>query len=142
MRTAWLSALVAALSLGALVLACSSTDTTPTDAGGPTSEPGCCPDVQTGCTLRRYGKKTSPGDTCIVGFDGVVPDPNAPGWTQTTIDGCPAWTPPKGVPLKVCGALPPNDAEPFIPDASDDASDGAPSDAGSDAPNDAADAGD
>lgn len=136
-----------ALGCGGLATeACTGGDVT-TDAGSPEgSDPGCCPTVKSGCTVLRYGKKTSPNDTCVVGFDGIVPDPNADGWVlQKLADGCEGWVPPKNVPTLVCGTRPPPDATPpedgaTAPDAPSDASvdtgpDGA-MDSASDAPSD------
>lgn len=126
--------------------ACTDGDVT-TDAGSPEgSDPGCCPTVKSGCTVLRYGKKTSPNDTCVVGFDGIVPDPSADGWVlQKLADGCEGWVPPKNVPTLVCGTRPPPEAGPqedgaTAPETSTDASvdtgpDGA-TDAAADAPSD------
>lgn len=143
MRTAWLCGLLSLSIVGSIFVACDSTDTT-SDAGvDDAGDPGCCPDVQTGCTLRRYGKKQGPGDTCIVGFDGIVPDPSAPGWTRaTSSDGCPAWVPPKNVPLLVCGMRPPEDSG-YIDAPEDDAATGSDaSDSGDGSGGDGSDGGD
>lgn len=115
-----------------------------TDAGSPEgSDPGCCPTVKSGCTVLRYGKKTSPNDTCVVGFDGIVPDPSAEGWVlQKLADGCEGWVPPKNVPTLVCGTRPPPDATPpddgsTSPEASTDASVDSGSDSATDGSADA-----
>jgi hypothetical protein len=114
------------------------------DAGpGEGSDPGCCPTTKSGCTVLRYGKKTSPNDTCVVGFDGIVPDPSADGWVlQKLPDGCEGWVAPKNVPTLVCGTRPPVDATPPPDDATTpDATPDAPNDTGPDsAPDAAADA--
>ena len=135
----------------ALLAACSTaapsaaTDAAIEDGGGF----GCCPDTKTGCTLRRYGKKASASDSCVLGNDGLVPNPAAPGWTLGVgADGCPVWSAPKGVGLFLCGVrppvdpLPPEDAD--VPDAdvldaSTDGSADGPSDASSDATRDGRD---
>jgi hypothetical protein len=125
--------------------ACSTAAPSATDAGlEDGGDFGCCPDIKTGCTLRRYGKRASANDSCVVGNDGLVPDPAAPGWTLVVgADGCPVWAAPKGVGLFLCGARPPVEPPPQedadvpdadVPDASSDASTDAPNDA----PNDAA----
>lgn len=72
---------------------------------------GCCelfakPSV---CTLRLGRAKRSANDNCIDGYDGVNPDPDAPGWTQVNdADGCPVWTPPPNAPKICCGCARPN----------------------------------
>lgn len=68
---------------------------------------GCCvvekPSV---CTLILGRAKRSADDSCIDGYDGVNPDPDAPGWTQVNDkDGCPVWTPPPNAPKICCGCI-------------------------------------
>jgi hypothetical protein len=110
-------------AVGSLLVACSggsSAGTSGSALGGPgatgaaatpeNDSPGigfgCCelyakPSV---CTLRLGRAKKSADDNCIDGYDGVNPNPDAPGWTQVNdMDGCPVWTPPPDAPKICCG---------------------------------------
>ncbi len=127
--------------------ACSTVAPSATDAGADGGgDFGCCPDIKTGCTLRRYGRKASASDSCVVGNDGLVPDPAAPGWTLGVgAEGCPVWIAPKGVGFFLCGVRPPIDPPPpedadvpdsDVPDASSDAVADGPNDASNDAARD------
>jgi hypothetical protein len=91
--------------LSGIVIACGDNNATATGANGEDSDDlGCCPDIQTGCTLYAYGKKTKDNPSCIVGRDGVVPDPNQPGWTHGKDEnGCPYWAPPPNAKMIECG---------------------------------------
>lgn len=142
-RFEWLRASFVVTVLACAVASACSTSPSPTDAGTVDAGPfGCCPDIKSGCTLRRYGRLSTPSDTCIEGFDGVVPDPAAPGWTRTTDgDGCPVWSAPKGVALITCGLGPPEDSsvpeeDASLPDTGVDASTDASTDTSTDAATD------
>ena len=110
---------VPALALLGTVAACGATSGEPSgDAGAdaPIGAFGCCEGYRPGCTLFRNGPKRSADDTCIDGNDGVVIDPNQPGWTESTdAYGCIRWTPPPNPKRFACGVAPPfRDAD--VPD--------------------------
>lgn len=105
--------------------ACTSTPTaSPADSGAEGAF-GCCPDVQSGCTLTRSGLKASDTDDCVVGNDGLIPDPDQEGWTHyVDKNGCGGWSPPPNPKMYRCGVPPqrPEDASTDASDASTDAS--------------------
>jgi hypothetical protein len=133
-------ALVTIVMLASVSSAC--TDQTDSDS----APYGCCevgttPPPQ--CTMKYGGAKRTPDDSCIEGYDGMLPDSNEPGWTQVTDEnGCKRWTPPPNGRKVCCGCLNP----PVIVDASTDAADGSDasdasaSDSATDAATDATDA--
>lgn len=108
----------AGLVFVAAVVACSS------DPDAPASKApfGCCALDATppSCIQISYGRaKRSADDNCIDGYDGTIPDPKAPGWTQSPgDDGCPRWVAPASAPKITCGAVPGKDAS---VDAAEDA---------------------
>ena len=117
------------LTVGTFAFACGSTTNESNGAGF-----GCCPDVQTGCTLLRYGMKSSADDQCIAGHDGMIPAPSQPGWTRgRDADGCPFWAPPANAIMIQCGIM--TRSPESVPDAATDAAtDDASDDASPDAP--------
>lgn len=130
-----LLASVLVLAVASIVVACSS-GSSPATSGGLGEPPdgaaitgigfGCCvlQDEPSVCTLRLGRAKRSADDDCIDGYDGVNPDPKAPGWTQVNDkDGCPVWTPPPNAPTVCCGC-PSHDSGAAASEAGDaDASD-------------------
>lgn len=94
------------VAVGSLVAACTSGAKKAAGTGF-----GCCVlDAKPlACTLRLGRAKRSADDTCVDGYDGTNPDPNAPGWTQVDDkDGCPVWTPPPNVPTICCSCFNPD----------------------------------
>lgn len=132
---------MAALAVASLAACSASTPQgTSQDAGPDSGNPfGCCPDVKSGCTLVRNGPKEHANDDCILGFDGVVLNPQQPGWTHGVDKfGCGVWSPPPNAATIVCGQAPPPPERPDAGDASagdaDAAGDADTSDGGVDAP--------
>jgi len=89
----------------------------------------------------RPGHTEHANDDCILGFDGVVLNPQQPGWTHGVDKfGCGVWSPPPNAATIVCGQAPPPPERPDAGDASagdaDAAGDADTSDGGVDAPTD------
>lgn len=125
---------MAALAVASVAACASTPQGTGQDPGPDSGNPfGCCPDVKSGCTLVRNGPKEHANDDCILGFDGVVLNPQQPGWTHGVDKfGCGVWSPPPNAATIVCGQAPP---PPERPDA-DAAGDADAGDGGVDAPTD------